>query len=263
MAKLRPLWTPGGSRSSGRAAGVTLVSGVPNNAAFYFEDFYNFDFSTSGNPSWLLSNITGTGTLTPGAGNLTTTAGVCSISSGTSSGDVSIVSSNARASAAACFGSTAVHTMAWRVLVAVITTGRQGVGMVGNTSIAVGTNWLNAPGTVLAATSYIVLVRDTGVTPAGGAAGDWCAYWGDGTTDNALPLGSAGTAVTGTAATWEIAYNGTLYSIYKDRVFIASFTPATALIGMRFDFGSQTLTAALRSISCDVVLQETALTVAR
>ena len=263
MAKLRPLWTPGGSRSSGRAAGVTLVSGVPTNPAFYFEDFYNFDFATSGNPSWLVTNITGTGTVTPGAGNLSTTGGVCTVTSAATSGDVTLVSSNIRTTGSAgCFGSSAVHTLAVRFSAQTITTGRHGIGFVSGT-VTLGSNWLDDPGSVLSTASYLVLVRDTGVTPAGGAAGDWCLFWGDTLSDNVVPLGSAGTAAALTPATWEFAFNGTVYNVYKDRALVVSFTPAAAVGGLRCEFGAQTLTAAARNISLDFVLQEVALTVVR
>ena len=253
----------GGSRGSGRPAGApSMVSGVPTNAAFYFEDFYNFDFATSGNPSWLVSNITGTGTVTPASGNLSTSAGVITVQSAATSGDVTMVSSNIRATGSGgCFGSTAVHNLAFRHVAAGSSLGRQGIGFV-DYATALGTNWLNAPGTALTGTAYLVLVRDTGVTPAGGAAGDWCLFWGDAASDNVVPLGSAGTWAAA-SATWEIAYDGAGYRVYKDRVLVTSFTPAAALTGQRFEFGSQTLTAATRSIVCDLIYQETALTVVR
>jgi hypothetical protein len=260
---LHPLIRGGGTSSSRPGGWPRMVSPVPTNAAFYFEDFYNFDFASSGNPSWLVQNITGTGTVTPGAGNQSTTAGVATVASGSTSGDVTLLCSNTRATGiAGSFGSTAVHNLAWRSSATSLSTGRQGVGFVSGTGVPLGTNWLNAPGTALATTTYAVLVRDTGVTPAGGAAGDWCLFWGDGVTDNVVPLGSAGTA-SSVAATWELAFNGTAYSFYKDRVLVTSFTPSVGLSGLRFDFGAQTLTGTARNIAMDFVLQEVALTVVR
>lgn len=264
MAKLRPLWTPGGSRSQRPPGHPVLIGSMPANPVVYFEDFYNFDFATSGNPSWLVNNVAGTGTLTPASGNGSTTGGLATLGTGGTSGDCSILSSNARAGSGSGLGfplQANKGSLAWRIgSGSASTTARMGAGVVPNSSVAVGTNWLNDPATVLTGLAYAVVVRDTGVTPSGGAAGDWALYWSDATTTAAIRLGAYAQNVWNTL---ELVSDGTTLTAYWAGALAGTLTLAGALGAMRFDAGAQTLTASSRSIGVDFYYQEFGLTTGR
>lgn len=241
-----------------------MISGFPTNGVGWFEDFFNVDFASTGNPSWLQQDIAGTGTVRCGSG--ATIPGALFVVSGATSGNCTMVSSSATTGAAATFLSGLDANLLVRCATTTTTTVRQGFGFVRNATVAVGTNWLNAPATVLTGTPYFVVVRDTGVTPSGGAAGDWCLYASDGAgADVNLPLGAASTS----AVKFEFKYtasagSGTLV-VYKNDVLIGSvtITDNSLFSSFRFDFGVQTLTAATRPITIDCLYYETALAAAR
>ena len=268
MAKLRPLWTPGGSRSSARdPSAPSMVSGVLSNMATHLEDFMNCNIAASGTPSWLLSNVAGTGTAR--SGGVAVGVGAIIVTTTTASNDCSIVSSAATAGQLGTYcGLTSWNLVIRPVLTATNTSCRQGFAFVRNDTVVVGTNFLNAPATALAGAAYMAIVRDTGVTPAGGAAGDWCLYVEDSATvPQSLGLGAA----TGsTANKFELAFRtdgggGGTITAYKNGAVIGALVmvDTSTLAFLRFDFGVQTLTTAARSLQMDCIYYENELATAR
>jgi len=264
---LHPLIRGGGTSSQRPPGAPSLKGPLPANPAFFFEDFWNIDFASSGNPSWLVSNVTGTGSVRC-AGGTPTSGGTLLVSSGATSGNLTQVSSNALASVGS--GGFGPGSSAGNVAVrfAVASSGnanaRQGILFVSNTALAVGQNWVTAPATALAGQSYIAAVRDSGVTPSGGAAGDWALYYGDSAvTPGVLLLGTPG-GNTPHKLELSLAANGGAIDVYFDGVLKGSIAYTSAeFANFRLEAAAMTLTAAARSISVDYVYQEVGLTAAR
>lgn len=256
----------GSVASSRRPPGVpVLMTGAIANSAIFFDDLFQADFAASGNPSWLVQNVAGTGTVSPlstaGApGNLT-------VATGASANDCTLLQQNVRAASAGAGGQFWGSGYDWILQLRVgsgsnaTTSCRQGAAVFTNSLIALGTNWLNDPATVLASASYMALVRDTGVTPSGGSAGDWALYVGEGTGADAqvLLLGSAAAqSFYKLEAAW--SESAKALTVYWNGALAGTLAmPNTTFAAGRLEFGAQTLTTVLRQCVLDSIYYETAI----
>lgn len=267
MTNRRVLFVPRG-RFDGRPAGVpTLVTSRLANSAVWFDDLFLTDFGTAGNPSWQVNNIAGTGTVSP---NSTATApGTLLVTTGSTLNDCTTINGNVRA-ASSNAGGNFLGAFDWLLQVrgspgAAVTTVRQGWAMFSNSLIPLATNWLNGPVAALSTSNYLALVRDTGVTPSGGAAGDWALYVGDsGASDSQIVR--LGAATIGSFQKCELYWSDTAktLSVYWDGVSVAVLAmPNTTFLASRFECGAQTLTGATRSFNLDSIYYECVPSIAR
>ena len=289
--RLRPLWTPGGGRGSGRPPGVPkLVSPQPANAAVWFEDFVGITVApvvfgegtvadpatvlnqvAYGHPAWIIKAIAGTGTAGQG-GMSQNFFGTLQLVPSSASGDGLIADLGGRTTTSATcsmFGVSNSSVMMSRCALSGGLTLRNDAWGWPATSIAQGTDWFTDPDTTLAATNSIVITRHI-ASYSGDAAGDLVGrlYESSGVdTDSVVLLTSAQvTTISSGGIKVEVQCTGGNLNFYINDVLAGTIdipnVAANSIV--RPSFGNRTTgVAANRVLNMDCFYSEVGLTTAR
>ncbi len=278
MPKLKPLWTPGGGRSSNRPAGIpSLITGPLANGVPYFEDFHAFSLATSGHPSWLHTVIAGTGTA--GGGSSTTSSGqllMLSAPSGggtAASGDGHVVTASGRINTGANTSAGLLSTTSAQPWVAqfrftpggTITSLDAGVALIGGT-IDASTNWLTDPDTTLfggsTGANSIAFTRHA-ASYSGDTAGNLIVrfYEATGTDDASLDLGAVAVSA---QIKVEVYWDGASLLFYRDGAYVGALAaPSVTTWTLKPSFAMRMTGAGNRTVSVDSYYQEVSLASAR
>jgi hypothetical protein len=285
MAKLRPLWTPGGARSSSRPAGVpSLVTGPLTNGVSWFEDFFattlapvSFGEGTVatpdtltnvtpfGAPGWQVKETAGTTGLASQQTSTATTltgCGLVVITSGTANLDAMVLEAPV---STGLYTTTASALVQFRVANGTATTGNYGWGLV-SSSTAVGTDWLTNPDVTLLNTAAIVVTKHEG-SYSGDAANDVVlrVYDSAAAYDASLLLQAGLAANTALKCELFIDSPNLLLYAYVNGVLIGTvaLTGLAATKNFRPSFMVQGLGVGAKSLTIDSFYQETSRATAR
>lgn len=255
--KLRPLWTPGGSRSTFRGESPpALASPALANSVDYFEDFFDTPIGNAGwasgttatpdtlvnlaplgGPGWVATESAGTtGNVSLIANTNTAFAGcgLLALLCGTAAANAVHVDLNY--SSGFVFSNTISAIGQWRVGWPTGNLGGAdcGFGLV-PASVAIGANWLTDPNTTLAATSALVFTRHNAIY-AGAPAGDLVARLYDtaGTYNASQTIVTAASLLVNTGYKIEAFFDSSALSlkIFANDVLTATF-PLTGLVSLK------------------------------